>query len=162
MRRATRRHRPQRENLPVSTRDVPDRIRDLDTRRAWARARAPFWFLVGAITVALFNATLVVIALAAVARFWSWISGEGFTDSPLWDYLGPGAVIMVAVAFGATLFSLVVPLVSSAPAKALAEVGAEPIAPGIFDQVENVVEGLSIGLGTLPPELWVVEDVAPN
>ena len=75
---------------------APDRIRDLDTRRAWARARAPLWFVLGTIMIALFNAALVLLALAAAARFWSWASGDGFRDSPLWDYLGPGAALMVA------------------------------------------------------------------
>ena len=65
--------------------DVPDRIRDLDTRRAWARARAPLWFVVGTVMKGLFNASLVLLALAAAARFWSWISGDGVTESPLWD-----------------------------------------------------------------------------
>ena len=146
----------------MSTRDVPDRIRDLDTRRAWARARAPFWFLVGAVTIALFNTTLVLIVLAGVARAWSWGTGEGFGESPLWDEFGLLAAAVTVGAFAISLLYLVVHVVSSAPSQVLSDIGAKPIATGIFEQAENVVDGLAIGLGTLPPELWVVEDLAPN
>ena len=95
---------------------APDRIRDLDTRRAWARARAPIWFVLGTAVIALFNAALVLLVLAAAARFWSWASGDGFRDSPLWDYLGPGAALMVLGAFALSLLYLIVHGVASAPA----------------------------------------------
>ena len=143
---------------------VPDRIRDLDTRRSWARARAPLWFAVGTVMTALFNASLVLLALAAAARFWSWISGDGFTDSPLWDYLGVGAVAVVAGAFALSVFYLLVHVVSAAPHQVLDAVGAKQLNRGILDQVDNVIDGLAIGLGVGgdPPELWLIDDPAPN
>ncbi len=142
---------------------VPDRIRDLDTRRAWARARAPLWFVLGTTMVALFNASLVLLLLAAAARFWSWASGDGFLDSPLWEYLGPGAVVMVAGAFALSLAYLLVHVVSAAPGKVLSDVGAQRLNRGILTQVDNVLDGLTIGLGQPePPELWLIDDPAPN
>ena len=142
---------------------VPDRIRDLDTRRAWARARAPLWFMLGTAMVALFNASLVLLALAAAARFWSWASGDGFLDSPLWDYLGPGAALMVAGAFSLSLVYLLVHVVSAAPGKVLSDIGAKQLKRGILTQVDNVLDGLTIGLGQPdPPELWLIDDPAPN
>jgi Zn-dependent protease with chaperone function len=143
---------------------VPDRIRDLDTRRSWARARAPIWFVVGTVMTALFNASLVLLALAAAARFWSWISGDGFTDSPLWDYLGVGAVAVVVGAFALSVFYLLVHVVSAAPHQVLDAIGAKQLNRGILDQVDNVVDGLAIGLGVGgdPPELWLIDDPAPN
>ena len=142
---------------------VPDRIRDLDTRRAWARARAPIWFVLGTAMVALFNASLVLLALAAAARFWSWASGDGFLDSPLWEYLGPGAALMVVGAFALSLAYLLVHVVSAAPGKVLADVGAQRLNRGILTQVDNVLDGLTIGLGQAePPELWLIDDPAPN
>ena len=142
---------------------TPDRIRDLDTRRSWARARAPLWFVLGTMMIALFNASLVLLALAAAARFWSWASGDGFRDSPLWDYLGPGAALMVAGAFALSLIYLIVHVVASAPAKVLSDVGASRLNRGILTQVDNVLDGLTIGLGQPePPELWLIDDAAPN
>lgn len=142
---------------------VPDRIRDLDTRRAWARARAPLWFVLGTAMVALFNASLVLLALAAAARFWSWASGDGFLNSPLWDYLGPGAALMVVGAFALSLAYLLVHVVSAAPGKVLSDIGAEQLKRGILTQVDNVLDGLTIGLGQPePPELWLIDDPAPN
>ncbi len=142
---------------------VPDRIRDLDTRRAWARARAPLWFVLGTAMVALFNASLVLLALAAAARFWSWASGDGFLDSPLWELLGPGAALMVVGAFVLSLAYLLVHVVSAAPGRVLADVGAQQLNRGILTQVDNVLDGLTIGLGQpAPPELWLIDDPAPN
>ena len=142
---------------------VPDRIRDLDTRRAWARARAPLWFVLGTAMVALFNASLVLLVLAAAARFWSWASGDGFLDSPLWDYLGPGAALMVLGAFALSLVYLLVHVVSAAPGKVLSDIGAKQLKRGILTQVDNVLDGLTIGLGQPePPELWLIDDPAPN
>ena len=142
---------------------TPDRIRDLDTRRAWARARAPLWFVLGTMMIALFNASLVLLALAAAARFWSWASGDGFRDSPLWEYLGPGAALMVAGAFALSLAYLIVHVVASAPKKVLSDVCASRLNRGILTQVDNVLDGLTIGLGQPePPELWLIDDPAPN
>ncbi|MCB1016587.1 MAG: M48 family metalloprotease [Acidimicrobiales bacterium] len=142
---------------------VPDRICDLDRRRAWARARAPLWFVLGTAMIALFNAALVLLVLAAAARFWSWTSGDGFTDSPLWEYLGPGAVAMVVGAFALSIGYLLVHVVSAAPGRVLADVGAGRLERGILTQVDNVLDGLSIGLGQpAPPELWLIDDPAPN
>ena len=142
---------------------APDRIRDLDTRRAWARTRAPLWFVLGTAMIALFNAALVLLVLAAAARFWSWASGDGFLDSPLWEYLGPGAALMVIGAFVLSLVYLIVHVVASAPKKVLTDVGASRLNRGILTQVDNVLDGLTIGLGQPePPELWLIDDPAPN
>lgn len=113
---------------------------------------------------ALFNASLVLLALAGAARFWSWASGDGFTESPLWDYLGVGAVLMVVGAFALSALYLLVHVVSAAPHQVLEAVGAQKLNPGILDQVDNVVDGLAIGLGVGgdPPELWLIDDPAPN
>ena len=44
----------------------------------------------------------------------------------------------------------------------LAQSQARELAPGAEPQLRNVVETLSIGLGTAPPRIYLIDDTAPN
>lgn len=141
---------------------VPQRLRDLDTRRTWARLGAPAWFLFGIAVVALCNASLVVLALAALVRLQSWWSGTVWKDSGVWHWLPGGVVAMVAVAFALSAAYLVIHGISAAPGRVVQATGASPSSADGFRQVHHVAEELSIGLGVPPPELFATDDAAPN
>ncbi|MCU1351885.1 MAG: Zn-dependent endoprotease HtpX [Acidimicrobiales bacterium] len=141
---------------------VPERIRDLDKRRAWAKARAPLWFTVGLAIISVFNAMLVVVLLAGAARLTSWANHHRFADAAVWRWLPFAVEGMAALAFVLSLAYLLLHVVSAAPNAILRDIGATHLPDGEATQVRNVVAALAIGLGTTPPELWVVDDPAPN
>ncbi len=141
---------------------APPRLRDLDTRRTWARLGAPAWFLCGVVVVALCNASLVVLALAAWVRLQSWWSGTLWEDSGVWHWLPGGVVAVVAVAFAISLAYLVVHGISAAPGRVVRTTAARPSSSAEFRQIHHVAEELSIGLGVEPPELFATTDAAPN
>lgn len=141
---------------------VPARIRQLDTRRAWARCGAPLWFLGGVVVIAVCNASLVVLALAAWVRLQSWWSGDVWRDSSVWRWLPGGVVVMAALAVAISIVYLVLHGISAAPGRVLAATGAVPADRQAYAQLHNVAEELSIGLGATPPELFVTPESAPN
>lgn len=141
---------------------VPRRMRDLDTRRRWARLGAPVWFLTGVVIVAACNAALVVLVLAAWVRLHSWWSGTVWEDSDVWTWLPGGVLAVTAVAFAISFAYLALHGISAAPKRVVRATGARPSAPEAFPQLHNVVAELSLGLGVRPPELYVTGDDAPN
>ncbi len=137
-------------------------VSGLDHRRGWARVHALVACLVGVSIFALSAAAFVMIGFAATARFWSWVTGTSFLDSPVWTW-APGG----AGAFGA--FAVVVSFVGAfwyfwrgASPQVLREVDAQPIDTSVNSIVSNVVDALSIGLGRQAPVLYVTDDPAPN
>ena len=141
---------------------MSQRLRDLDTRRAWARLGAPLWFLGGVAVVSLCNAALVVLALAAWVRLQSWWSGTIWQDSGAWHWLPGGVIAVVAVAFVVSLAYLVLHGISAAPDRVVRATSARPSPAAEFPQIHHVAEELSIGLGVTPPELFATADAAPN
>jgi Zn-dependent protease with chaperone function len=141
---------------------VPDRLRDLDTRRTWARLGAPAWFLFGVTVVALCNASLVVLGLAAWVRLHSWWSGTVWEDSGVWNLLPGGVVAVVAIAFVISFGYLVFHGISAAPGRVVRATAARPSPVEQYRRVHHVAEELSIGLGVRPPELFATDDAAPN
>lgn len=141
---------------------VPARLRDLDTRRRWARLGAPGWFLTGVVIVALCNAAVVVLALAGWVRMHSWWSGEVWEDSDAWHWLPGGVLVVTALAFAISFAYLGLHGISSAPKRVLRATRARPSPPEEFTQVHNVASELAIGLGVQPPALYVTADAAPN
>jgi Zn-dependent protease with chaperone function len=141
---------------------VPERLRDLDTRRRWARLGAPAWFLAGVVMVALCNAALVVLALAGWVRLHSWWSGTVWEDSDVWHWLPGGVLAMTALAFLISFAYLALHGISAAPKRVIRATQARPSRPDEFPQVHNVATELAIGLGVTPPALYVTADQAPN
>lgn len=141
---------------------VPERLRDLDTRRRWARLGAPAWFLAGVVMVALCNAALVVLALAAWVRLHSWWSGTVWEDSDVWHWLPGGVLAVTALAFLISFAYLALHGISAAPNRVIRATKARVSRPDEFPTVHNVAEELSIGLGVTPPALYVTADLAPN
>lgn len=137
-------------------------VQDLDGRRGWARIRAVVACLVGVSVFALTAAGLVCIAFAAAARFWSWISGTGFADSPVWDWLPGGAAAFGAFAVAVSFLGAFWYFWWGASPQVLREVGARRLDDGEYDVLFNVVEALSIGIGRSMPDLHVAEELAPN
>jgi heat shock protein HtpX len=131
-------------------------------RRGWARVQAVGACLLGVSVFALTAAALVVVAAAGVARGWSWVTGEGIEDAPVWAWApgGAGAIaaLAVVVSFGGAFWWFWV----GARRSVLREVHAVPLDPSQWPQLHNVVEALSIGLGKPMPSLHVVHDTVPN
>jgi Zn-dependent protease with chaperone function len=137
-------------------------IAGLDRRRGWARVRAVVACLVGIAVFALTGAALVMIVLAAAARFWSWATDTSFLDSPVWEWapggvaaLG-GAIIVISVLGAFWYFWW------GASPQVLEEVGAHRLSDGEDQVVRNVVEALSIGIGKQPPTIFVTDDSVAN
>jgi heat shock protein HtpX len=141
---------------------VPQRLKDLDTRRSWALLGAPAWFLAGVTMIALCNAALVVLALAAWVRLHSWWSGDVWEDSSVWHWLPGGVVAVVGLAFLVSFGYLAVHGISAAPDRVVAATGARRSSADELPQVHNVLDELSLGLGVPAPELYVTTDAAPN
>jgi Zn-dependent protease with chaperone function len=141
---------------------VPERLRDLDTRRRWARLGAPAWFLAGVVMVALCNAALVVLALAGWVRLHSWWSGTVWEDSDVWHWLPGGVLAVTALAFAISFAYLALHGISAAPKRVIQATQARSSRPDEFPQVHNVATELALGLGVTPPALYVTADQAPN
>jgi Zn-dependent protease with chaperone function len=134
----------------------------LGRRRGWARIEAVVACLAGIAIFALTAAALFLIGVVAVARAWSWATSSDLLDLPIWD-LAPGG----AGAFGAG--AVVISFAGAfwyfwrgAEPQILAEIGARPLAEAGAEQVHNVVEALSIGLGVSPPRVYFCDDPVPN
>lgn len=135
---------------------------DLDRRRGWARARAAVACLAGVFVFACSAAGLAMIVVVAIARAWSFFGSRDFTDVPIWR-LAPGgtevmALLAVVVSFGGAFWYFW----RGASAAVLHEVQAVPLDPVAGRMAIDIVEALSIGLGKLPPRMWVTEDPVPN
>jgi Zn-dependent protease with chaperone function len=153
---------------------------DLDERRGWARIRATVACLVGIGLIALIGAMVGLVALGALARFWTWIRGRDIDQTGLWGVAGEGAiaaaVLAVAVSFVVAFrwfwTGAIDKVLVDVYAKAAADVSPEPQRPddtapmdvgaGVdVIRVQHVLEELSIGCGRPAPELWITEG-APN
>jgi heat shock protein HtpX len=73
--------------------------------------------------------------------------------------LGAAALVVIVVA-GAALG--VVNLRRAAPVLAVAGARAQPVSEADEPRLHNLVEGLCVGIGLTPPQLWLVEDPAAN
>ncbi len=136
---------------------------DLDARRGGARWRAILACVIGVVILALAAASLVFVAVFAIARLWTWIRGRDLDQFWLWELAPAGALLVglgvVAVSFTVTFWWMW----SGAAERVLRDVQASPLEDGkATARFSNVVEELSIGLGRPVPELWTTEDPAPN
>lgn len=111
---------------------------DLDRNLARARRLALLSVVPGALVLAV---VLIGVALALGA----WL---------------PSFLFVVLIAGGAAL--AVKNLRRGAPALALAASGAGPVSEADEPRLHNLVEGLCVGIGLAPPELWLVDDPAAN
>lgn len=134
----------------------------LDRRRGIARIRAIIACLVGVVIFGMSAAALVMIVLAAAARFWSWLSGSGFAESPVWSWAPGGAGALAAFAVVVSVAGTFWYFWWGASPQVLREVAARPIDDSTPNIVANVVEELSIGVGRRPPTIYVTDDPVPN
>ena len=134
----------------------------LARRRGVARIRAIVCCLVGVVIFGLSAAALVMIGLTAAARFWSWVSGSAFVDSPVWSWAPGGAGALGALAVLVSIIGTFWYFWWGASPQVLREVAAHPLSPDAGRVVRNVVEELSIGLGRTPPAIFLTDDPVPN
>ena len=139
----------------------PERV-TLGRRRGWARIEAAVACLIGVAVFALTAAAFVMIVIGSIARMWSWLTGDDYFDVPVWDVAPGGAIALagltVTISFGGAFWHFW----RGSEKRILQEIGAHPLDPNTAPQAYNVVEALSIGLGVLPPRLWVCDEVVPN
>lgn len=89
-------------------------------------------------------AALVVAVIVTVV---AWLVGLG-----VW-----AVFVGVALGVGVASFAYV-----RGDRMALSAVGAEPLEPGRYPQLDNIVEGLVVSNGFRMPALFVIDDAAPN
>lgn len=115
--------------------------------------------------IAVFGAAvagLVLIGLAAIARFRSFFLDEDFTHSRVWAW-APGGVLVGSLSVVVlTLLSVFWFYWRGAGRQVIAEVRAEPADRIRHRQFLNIVEELAIGIGRTPPTLLMVADPVPN
>lgn len=141
---------------------TPFRLRDLDHRRRWARARAPVWFALGIVVLAACATAAGLVVLALVARAYSLVTSTPITDVPVWGWAGEATVGVAALAGVVVTVSVALSTLRAGAGRVLRDVGARPPGPGEARRFANVVEALGLGLGVAPPQLLVVDDPAPN
>ncbi len=134
----------------------------LDRRRGWARIRAAVACLLGVLIFALSAAALVMIVVAAFARAWSWVTGSSITEAPVWAWAPGGAGALAALAVYISFVGAFWYFWRGAGAHVLREIHAVPLDPRAYPQLANVVEALSIGIGRIPPVLFITDDPTPN
>lgn len=150
---------PFRQPTPPAT---PFRLRDLDHRRRWARARAPVWFVLGVVVLAVCATAAGLVVLALVARAYSLVTDTPIADVPVWGWAGEATVGVAAAAGVVVTISVALSTLRAGAGRVLRDVGARPPRPDEGQRVANVVEALGLGLGVGPPYLLVVDDPAPN
>lgn len=137
-------------------------VRDLDTRRGWARVRAAVCCITGVGVFALTAALLATVAAVALARLWGWFRSDSVLDAPVWSWVPGGAGAFAVVALVVSFVTVFSHFWTGATTQVLAEIRAVPLDPARYPQVVNVVEALSIGIGRPMPHLAIVEDDSPN
>jgi len=134
----------------------------LDRRRGWARIRAIVACLLGVLIFALSAAALVMIVIAGFARAWSWFTDKSITDAPVWAWAPGGAGALAALAVYVSFVGAFWYFWRGAGAQVLEEIHAVRLNPQAYPQLVNVVEAVSIGIGRMPPELFITDDPTPN
>ena len=134
----------------------------LESRRGWARIRAAVACLLGVLIFALSAAALVMIVIAGFARAWSWFTGDSITDAPVWAWAPGGAGALAAIAVYISFVGAFWYFWRGASRQVLHEIHAVPLDPRAYPQMANVVEALSIGIGRIPPMIYITDDPAPN
>ena len=141
--------------------ELSDRIGRLDNRRKWAQRRAPVWFVITMFFVALTWGLGVLVVMAMLARGWSWITGQGFSDVALWGW-APEAIAAVTILLIAAVFlALFQAGFRGVSHKAMLELGGLT-EPASGTRIDNLAAELAIGLGVTPPALRILDDPAPN
>ena len=138
------------------------RLRDLDHRRRWARARAPVWFLLGIVVLAACLTAAGLVVLALVARAYSLVTGTPIAEVPVWGWAGEATVGLAALAGAVVTVSVALSTLRAGARRVLRDIGARPPGPDEDQRLRNVVEALGLGLGVVPPTLLVIDDPAPN
>jgi Zn-dependent protease with chaperone function len=111
---------------------------------------------------ALSAAAFVMIAFAAAARLWSWVTSTSMLDAPVWTWAPGGAGALGASAVVVSFVGAFWYFWRGASPQVLREVDARPLDPATAIEVVNVVDALSIGIGRPAPVLYVTQDPAPN
>lgn len=141
--------------------ELTDRIGRLDHRRRMAQLRAPIWFGLSMLVIAVMWAAAVVVGLAMLARGWSWLTGAGFADVPLWGWapeVVATATVLLVLAVFLVFFQAGARGVGPATLEALGDLDE----PAIGSRIANVATELAIGLGAEPPVVRILDDPAPN
>ncbi len=98
------------------------------------------------------TAALIVVFTGVLALL-GYVVGEVFAPG--------GGLAMVPAALGLSGVSATASYFAG-DKLVLAQSQARELAPGEEPQLRNIVETLSIGLGTLPPKIYLIDDTAPN
>lgn len=118
--------------------------------------------LLGVLIFALSAAAMVMIIVAAFARAWSWFTGNSITEAPVWAWAPGGAGALAALAVYISFVGAFWYFWRGASTQVLHEIDAVPLDPRAYPQLANVVEALSIGIGRIPPALFITDDPIPN
>lgn len=96
------------------------------------------------------NSVLIILLFVAVVGGLGWLAA--------WIYRSPGiaiTVVVVAIAYAAIQYF-------AASRQAISMSGAQRVGPGEHLRLTRIVENLSITTGTPMPEVYIVNDPAPN
>jgi Zn-dependent protease with chaperone function len=136
--------------------------------------------IAGALVAAATAAAAGAVAIAGLARGWSFFTGRSITAAPVWGWLGDVTIALGAVITVVLAAALVLTAVLGAPRAVLDAVGAQPVSPDgaiaepgagphgatsvtlAARRFANVAGELSLGLGVRPPQLALIADPAPN
>jgi Zn-dependent protease with chaperone function len=172
-------------------RQVPNRLAELDARRRWAGARAPLWFGLGVLIMAIALAGTGLVVLAMLGRLVSLLVDRPLRELPVWGWAGWVAAGFAGLGLLVVMASVALSVLRHGADRVLRDVGAvrldgptaSPVAPdgrpvtadatgtggagGASDdpsttRLRNVVEALSLGLGVTGPRLAIVDDPATN
>ena len=124
--------------------------------------RAAVACLAGVMVFALSAAGLVMIALAATARTWSYFTDRSIVDAPVWAWAPGGAGALGALAVVISFVGAFWYFWRGAGSQVLREAAAVPMDRVQFPQFHNVVEALSIGIGRTMPVMCITDDPVPN
>jgi Zn-dependent protease with chaperone function len=155
----------QTHRMPRSSSKQPTSFVTLDHRRAWARCRAPVWFLLGAAVVGACAATVGLAVLLLVARGYSFFTSTRLRDAPVWNWTAGTTTALGVMAVGVAIAAVAVQGLFGTRQALRSKLGARPVQRGLSPQTDrlvNVVEALCVGLGITLPALGVIDDPAPN
>jgi heat shock protein HtpX len=96
---------------------------------------------------------LLIVVFTGILTALGYVVGEVFAPG--------GGIAVVPLALGFSGLSATASYFAG-DKLVLAQSQAREVAPGEEPQLRNIVETLSIGLGIIPPRIYVIDDTAPN